>query len=823
MVLRHSLAILTCLVSAMGLANPAPFDLAGPSLQIRITRGAKTLPVAEVPHLAAGDRISVKTDLPPSQSANYLMIGAFLSGSTNPPPKSWFFRCETWKAPCARDGLTMTVPAGAQQVAVFLAPQTGGDFKTVMNTVRGRPGAFVRASQDLNQAALDRSRLEMYLAAIRAANAADPAQLKSVTPLLSRSLGIKADEKCLEKVPDLQAPCLMQGQESLILNDGHSASIVEALTSGPAGDLAMEASYTPQLGYGYYSPYFASVLDIARILDSFHTAQYQYIPALGSAHGASLNLALNAAPSFHNPMSVLVIGLPAVESSQPPPLHPVEPKQSYCASNSSLVLPVEGAPLAFSTGYAHDISLRIGGSDGVAVELPATADASRGGFEIDTSGLRGKTIERGARGTLHGFWGFDPYEGPSFLLTQAHAQTWELAPGDDAGLIVGRQNSIRLRAQDISCVDAVTVKDQNGNDLPIRWTAAAKNEIEIQLPLQEAKPGSFSLLVTQHGDRQPRSIPIEAYAEAGHLDQFVIHDGDSRGVLRGSRLDKVAGVSIHGIEFKLGQLSTRYGNDELILEADAAKSAPALKQGEPARASVTLQDGRTFQVPVVVEAPRPRVMLLSKNVQPSPVIIASNVQLADPGELPQDSRLTFALRAESPGGFTRDTSIQVASPDETTVATLSVAKGDVTLENREVAVATFDAAKTPGSASFGPLQFRVNTDGVASDWQPLATLVRLPILKDLKCPAAADAPCKLSGSNLFLIDSVSGNSTFDQPVRVPDGFLGAVLPVPHPSSGQIYVKLRDSPAGIHAVTLAAQELPAPQLVTDASGAANGSP
>ena len=33
--------------------------------------------------------------------------------------------------------------------------------------------------------------------------------------------------------------------DALILNDGHSTSIVEALTSGPGSDLAMEASYTP--------------------------------------------------------------------------------------------------------------------------------------------------------------------------------------------------------------------------------------------------------------------------------------------------------------------------------------------------------------------------------------------------------------------------------------------------------------------------------------------------------------------------------------------------------------------------------------------------
>ena len=110
--------------------------------------------------------------------------------------------------------------------------------------------------------------------------------------MLARSLAIKVDEKCLDRVPELQAPCLMQGHESLILNDGHSTSIVEALTSGPGSDLAMEASYTPQLSYGYYSPYVASVLDIARIMDSFHTAQYQYIPALASPHDGKLALTL---------------------------------------------------------------------------------------------------------------------------------------------------------------------------------------------------------------------------------------------------------------------------------------------------------------------------------------------------------------------------------------------------------------------------------------------------------------------------------------------------------------------------------------------------
>src|SRR5271170_3264924 len=366
--LRSLPLILAIVGAAVAHAEPAPFDLAGPTLDVKITRGAKTLAASAVPNLAAGDRVWIKADLPATQSAHYLMVAAFLSGSTNPPPESWFFPCKTWTGKCGQAGLTVTVPQDAQQVLVFLAPETGGDFKTLVSAVRGRPGAFVRTSQDLNQATLDRSRLERYLEAVHGLNGDDPAKLRAAAPLLARSLAIKVDEKCLDKIPELQAPCLMQGQESLILNDGHSTSIVEALTSGPGSDLAMEASYTPQLSYGYYSPYIASVFDIARILDSFHTAQYQYIPALVSPRGDKLALTLNTAPSFHSPQSVLVVALPAVEAAQLPPLHAVNPKEIYCAGKGALVLPVDGAPLVFSTGFAHDVTLSLTAKDGSSID-----------------------------------------------------------------------------------------------------------------------------------------------------------------------------------------------------------------------------------------------------------------------------------------------------------------------------------------------------------------------------------------------------------------------------------------------------------------------
>ena len=807
MVSRCRLLLLAALFVTAAHADPLPFDLAGPNLEVKVTRGANTLPISEVPNLAGGDRLWIKADLPPTQSAHYLLVAAFLSGSTNPPPASWFFLCETWARPCAQEGLTVTVPQDAQQVLVFLAPETRGDFRTLVDAVRGRPGAFVRTSQDLNQATLDRSRLESYITAIRALNEADPSRLKEVAPLLARSLAIKVDEKCLDRIPELQAPCLMKGQESLILNDGHSNSIVEALTTGPASDLAMEASFTPQLSYGYYSPYIASVLDIARILDSFHTAQYQYIPALASQQQDQLALTLNTPPSFHNPKSVLVAALPAVEQAQLPPLHAVDPKEIYCARETSLVLPVEGAPLVFSTGYAHDVRLSLTGKDGKSIDLPAKADAAQGGYVVDTSGLDGVGLGDSVRGALHGDWGFEPYTGPSFQLVNAKAQTWTLAARDQGALIVGREDTVHLLADSVSCIDGIMLKDPAGKQLKTEWKAVTPNEVELKLPLQEAKPGAMTLLITQYGTSQPLPVPIHAFSDAGHLDGFTIHAGDSLGILKGSRLDEITGLSVKGIEFTPGKLSTAQGADELPMVAQDAQAAAALTQQDGAKAQVTLKDGRVFDLAVIVEAPRPNVKLIGKSVRPSPSISQSNIQLADQNELPQDAKLIFSVRAQTPPAFARDENIEVATADELFTTSLSLSNGGITLQNAAVAVAALDPAKAFGSSASGPLQFRVVANGVTGDWQPLATLVRLPVLKDLKCPATPELACKLSGSNLFLLDSVSSGPQFDHPVQVPDGFPGSALPVPHPTLGQLYVKLRDDPSVVNTAALGAQQLP----------------
>ena len=790
-------AALSLLTVRLAVADPAPFDLVGPTLAVSVTRGTVTLPITKVPSLAAGDRLQLQVELPQSQSTHYLMVAAFLRGPTNPPPTDWFYRCDTWTKSCRQSGLSLTVPPDAEQLLVLFAPETGGDYKTLVNAVQGRPGAFVRAAQELNQAALDRSRLDQYLLALRELDLRDPAKVKEAAPLLARSLAIKVDEKCLDRIPALQAPCLMQGGDSMILSDGHDASMVATLTSGPASDLAIQAGSTALMNSGAYLPYIGSILDIARLMDSFHTAKYQYIPALASRQGDKLALMLNTPPSFHDPKSVLVAALPPVEPFQAPPLHNADVKAVYCAQRKPLVLAVDGAPLVFATDFAHDMTIEAARRDGKSIALRARPDAQLGGLLVDSATLAGAEVDEKRGATLHGYWGFAKFEGPTFQLANAATRPWAVAPGDEAALVIGRDDTVHLVSGGATCLEDIQLRDVDGQETKLAWKVVKPDRIEVKVPMTAAPPGERAILIKQYGIPEPQVLHVSAYASASRLDGFVLHAGDAAGTLRGTRLDQVESLTIKGLDFVPGAILTTAGTDELRLTARDQAAAAALKAGETGPATVTLKDGRALTLDVAIASSRPRGVLLAKNRLRAVTGVAPTFDLANADELPLDARFTFAVKAVSPATFSRNEAIEIASSDESFSTTLSVDHGGLTLANSKIAIATLDPAAAFGTSAFGPLQFRLLANGVAGDWQPLGVLVRLPELKEVVCPASTDSPCELTGTNLYLVDSIAADGEFRSPVQVAEGFAGDSMPVPRPVDQRLYIRLRDDPSVIN--------------------------
>lgn len=774
-------------------ADPAAFDLVGPSLEVNVTRGDKTLPIADVASLQSGDRIWIHPDFPESQSVHYLLIVAFLRGTTNPPPENWFTRAETWNKNVRTEGIVVTVPPMAQQVLMFLAPETGGDFSTLRSAVRGRPGSFVRASQDLNEASLERSRLDKYLSEVKQTSETEPKVLQQRSESLARTLNIKVDQGCFYKPEEEQAPCLTQNTDQLVLDDGHTQSMVAALTTGPSTDLIGAVSATPLAGGGTFSPYVGAIVDMARIMGSLHTAEYQYIPALALPRQNHLNLRLNSPPSFRNPKSVLVIGLPAVEAPQLPPLRAVSPDEVFCLQKTALVLPVQGAPLVFSTTIAHDFVLRVPTATGQTIDLPATADAARGGFTIDIHALPPGTPKSQVKGTLRGFWGFGAYEGPSFNLRAANAGQWTISPEDRSALIADRDDTLHLKSECAVCVDQVTIENAQGKNLNATWKIVKPDELEVRAPLKGEAAGPVKVKVKQFGLASADELQLTAYSEAAHLDHFLINTGDRQGVLTGTRLDEVQKLKLDGLEFVPGKLSRADQKDELPLLASNSEVPLAAPPHQKLVAYVSLKDGRVLNLQTTVEPARPKVDLIGKSVQTGPT--GSAIRFGSQDQLPQDGQMSFFLKTEIPDKFPRTEKIEVANEDESFSTLLSIGEGSLILQDSQTVLAMLVPLKNFGPSAFGALRFRaISEDGAKGDWQPLADLVRVPSLKEIRCPDSPDKPCKLGGTNLFLIDSVASDSQFTHTTPVPLGFADSTLTVPRPNGTLLYIKLRDDPS-----------------------------
>ncbi len=768
----RALGVASLALAAVAQAQTGRFDLLGPKVDVHVTRGDQSLPIGSVPNLQAGDKLQIHADLPSTQSVHLLLVVAFLRGTTNPPPDKWFTRVETWKDRTHNEGVSVTVPDEAQQALIFIAPETGGDFSTLKSAVRGRPGTFVRASQDLNEASFEQSRIERYAQAIRQVPPGSPADLLDHSHKLAATLQLKPNEDCFKRAPELQADCLSQSGSALLLDDGHGQTMAQMLSTGPTSDLIGAVAVTPAAtaaGIAAYSAYVGTVLDVVRLLTGLHTAKYQYIPAIAFPDEDALNLRLNTAPSFNNPKSVIVIALPAIQKAVPPPLQLQDARHVSCMLQPRLVLPLVGAPLVFATGFAHDLVLHLNepGPDG-RTDLPLVPDAYEGGLLVSSTAPRKPlaTVAPEARGAapstspaavpqkpkdedveavpvagpiqgtgvLRGFWGFDKFEGPTLELQRRPGQNWTLATHGD--LFAGRSNTVDLSSTGTACVQSIEFADGKANG-PLEWHAdegQQNTRLTVKLPLEKTSPGGLTLAVRQYGEREPQNVPVTAYADAVRVDGVIAHAGDTYVLVRGSGLSGVKNVVVNSVAFEPAKDTV---SDDKVLRLEVAESArdksTPFKAGADTTAQIALKDGRQLHAPFHVEAARPMITLLSTSFQPS-AQVGLPVTLGDPHAIPLDGRLTLALRSELPARFARSEKVEVAAVDGSASTTLSLQDKTLVLQDARTALGYVKPLDTFGPSGFGPLQVRaLASDGTVSDWIALGTLTRTPVLQAFTC------------------------------------------------------------------------------------------
>jgi hypothetical protein len=820
---------LSLLPSALHADDKARFDLTGPKISIRVTRGTATLPIAEVPNLQGGDKIWVKADLPSTQSNHLLLIVAFLRGTTNEPPDNWFTEIDTWDKKTV-EGTFITVPNEAQQALIFIAPETGGDFKTLRSAVKGKPGLFIRADADLNEASFEQQRIERYLAAMKEVSKDDTKVIQEHSAKLAATLALKPNADCFKQPVEQQVICLTQSSAPILLDDGHGQTIAEAVSTGPSSDFINTASYTSPAGGGLYSAYVGAVVDLVHLVGTLRTAQYQYIPGLSFPQGEELSLKLNAPPSFHKPESVIVIGLPAIQAAKLPPLKPHDPDQVSCLLQTKLVLPIEGAPLVFSSSYAHDLVLHLNRT-GTPTDIPLKPDAFEGGLIVvkdekreplnkkqpiaESSNTKiGSTTDLTITGTIRGYWGFDTFEGPTVTLQQVDGKDWKIT--GDTQLMAGQDNHLTLKANGSACVEHIALTSEKAKDLDVTFKPAPgkdeKDTLALDVPLKTVQPGGYALAIKQYGETENEKVPLKAYDASIQLDDIKIHAGDDNTVLTGKGLVDVVSVQIAGENFTPAGAD----NNDKTVHLHAGKGVSPENNSD---AVVKLKDGRALTVNVSTEAARPGLNLLSFKAAPAQKSGNLPVILGAKNDIPLDGKLTFVVQTKDV--FPRTQTIEVATADGSVHTNLSLAANTLVLQDDHTAVGTLDPLKAFGQSAFGKLQMRpVAADGTSGNWTPLGILVRTPEITAIHC-TTADAPdCTLDGSKFFLAQAFAADKNFATPAEVPTGYADANLKVPTPADGAtLYLKLRDDPSTVATLTLPTpiqKQAPAAQAATPAA-------
>jgi hypothetical protein len=733
---------------------------------------------------------------------------AFLRGTTNEPPDDWFTKVETWKQPPG-ETTTIIVPDGAQRALMFVAPETGGDFDTLRSAVKGTPGLFIRATISLNKASLEQQRIERYLAGMREAAADNEKAIESRSAKLAATLALKPNVNCFKKPVDDQVDCLTQSSEPLLLDDGHGQTVTDAISTGTSSDLINEAG---QADGALYSAYVGTLVDMVHLIGSLHTAQYRYIPAISFPQGSTLNLKLNAPPSFHNPKSVIVIALPAIQVARRPQVRLVNPQQVFCLANPGMTLPLRGVPLVFSTSFAHDLELDFGpGATPRTISL--TPDAFDGGLVRSRSTLQ-RTSQDFAdesaqennpqkspdttlvHATLRGYWGFDTFEGATLTFQRYDGTAWGLAGSDS--LTAGQNAHITLHGTGSACVQQVALENDNDIAYPVSFSPADSGNanLNLELQLKNKSPGNYSLAVKQYGSVSQSRFHLTVYDNITHVQQALIGPSGTKLVLTGQGLSEILSAQIGDQIFLPMDHSAIDGSIEL-------QTSRANSFGSEQDVRVKLKDGQSLTIPIATANPGATLKLLSFESTLAEREDQIEVLLDSQMDIPLHSTLHFVVQSQ--GNFPRNQRIEIATADGALHISLSLASDQLILQDDHTAVGTLQLDEAFGESAFGELLLRaVPGDGTFGNWISLGKLVRRPHITAVRCSHLNVSSCKIEGTNLFLALAFSSQESFEGAVPVPIGFDGTSLEMPLKASSRnttLYVKLRDDPTATASITV----------------------
>ena len=122
---------------------------------------------------------------------------------------------------------------------------------------------------------------------------------------------------------------------------------------------------------------------------------------------------------------------------------------------------------------------------------------------------------------------------------------------------MGREDTLHIENENALCIDRIEAQIATAKPLKLVWKSPKPEQLEIAVPLKDAKPGPINLEIYQFGLPKPDQLTLKAYSEAAALERFTLSVGDAEAHIR-FRFRRVRGM--FGRENSHGSFGGRLGS-----------------------------------------------------------------------------------------------------------------------------------------------------------------------------------------------------------------------------------------------------------------------
>ncbi len=544
------IAIVTLLSfgSVAAAAAPAGFTILGASVNVRVTRGARTLPASFVPSLRKGDTIDISFPRGVQFSTSprwHLVVADLYQDYLKQPPTF----------PIADADLSRLPPGHVWRVRydgkatpiVFLVPEDGSTRGRGIPDARAAIAALANRSLLLRTAALSadaavkRSTMDRFLA--------------SLTKIRPAALGdaharIAAATKSLFGADLTNASCF----DSSLAQSTQYACAAQAIagTYDAGGRVDVTSAVGSQLAANT-ATYGMLMGTLYELLAKRHVAaDYTFVPGVIHPGDKNTNVYVSEQPSYdasaNNPSTIVYFEIGS-GTARAHPAYGAPATQPVCTDGSTLAftLPFDGSPVYFRS---HELAI---GRVHPAI-VPLTYDPLEG----FTATLPQAALHGTLSVLVRSRWGFDHIVSPAISVVSPHAASWSLVDPHAVAVVTGAEDAT-LRFTDAgagvgTCVQSVTLTDGLGNALPVASVTTSGNIVTVRLHAPNAGGATGSAVLHEADGIDSASVPFAIYPAMPVVTSATFYLPEGRLILKGTNLKYIATVTLdgHGIVFGNG-------------------------------------------------------------------------------------------------------------------------------------------------------------------------------------------------------------------------------------------------------------------------------